>query len=147
MDESARSRDGNVVVKADELEIEIDTSSLAEALAALGVNEIIQAVRSAGDPVTPGTAAQRKRKGIASRKTFYATGHLANSIEAVQVGDAAYDIIAPADRLQDDEVMEKFEKQILQKVLTGKLEIVVDHAVDAAADDIAQVRKAASGYF
>lgn len=139
--------EGLVRIEADGLEIFLDTSSLAESLAQIGAQGVVDAIRNTPKPAAESTVKQRRRRGIVSDRMFYATGHLAHSIEAVRVGDATYDIVGPSDRLQDDRIFEMFEKEVLRQALSGPLDIRVGDEIDNAVDDMAKIRKSSSGYF
>jgi len=139
--------DGMVRIVADNLEIFIDTSSLAESLAAVGANQLIEAIRNSSTRASESTIKSRKRRGIQSERLFNETGYLANGIRAERVADATYDIVGPPGRLVDERVMELFEEHVLQQMFNGPLEIKVADEIEHAVDDMAKIRKASSGYF
>lgn len=143
MDESGTTNmpNASVTIKADKLEIVIDTDSLAASLAEIGAEQITNAIRSSGEQASKSTIRQRKEKGIASDRLFYATGRLANGIEAVRMSDTTYDVCAPPGYLQSDELMERFAEHVLSAMFAGQFDIKVQDQVEEIADDVAKVRR------
>jgi len=143
MDESGTTRmpNASVTIKTDRLEIVIDTDSLAQSLANFGASQVTEAIRNSGEQASKSTIRQRREKGISSDRVFYATGRLANGIEAVRTSDTTYDVVAPPGYLQSDEIMERFADLILEKMFAGSFDIKVQNQVEKIADGVAKVRK------
>jgi len=143
MDESGTTRmpSASVTIKADKLEIVIDTDSLAQSLAKLGADQITEAIRNSGEQASKSTIRQRKKKGISSDRLFYATGRLADGIEAARTSDTTYDVVAPPGYLQADEIMERFADVVLEKMFAGSFDIKIQDQTEEIADGIAKVRE------
>ena len=126
LDESGTMEIGgtSVTIKAEPLEFELDPLVLGAGPA--------QAI---AESISRGISQTSARRG--NRRKWNATGHLAQGIAAVKMGDG-YAIVAPPDRLQDPALLEQLTADIPE--IESPITPEVDRAIDAIADLV--VRKA-----
>ena len=139
LDESGRSPEGAVTIKADRLEIDIDTTSLARSLAQVGIDLIVDGIRQGGGPASPATIKRRRAQGITSTTKFHATGRLARELATRQVGDAEYEIQTPPGYFQDPALLDEFIKEIVDPLVRGRMTLEIDAKLDDFADEMAKV--------
>jgi hypothetical protein len=134
-----RRPEARVTIRAEGFEIDIDTSSLAQALADIGAAQLTEAVRTGSVKASKATIRARKARGISSDRLFYATGNLARNIKAEPAGDGKYDIVAPPGYLQEEKLVDAFEEHILNNLFAGRgFEIAIDTEIEDIVGDLGE---------
>lgn len=138
IDESTTVKQGSatITVQAEPIEIEVDPLELGKKPAEALARAIARGIQSAPQ-ASPGTLRQRRAKGISGTQKWNATGHLAASIRAERDGNG-YAVVAPADRLQDDELLEKLIADVPQVDEPGP---ELDAAIEQVADEMFTTRR------
>jgi hypothetical protein len=135
LDESSTVTVGSVTIttKADPLEFELDPIKIARGPAEAIARSIANGIRRVTDSATLGTIRRRQREGISSDRKWNATGKLASSITVERDGDG-FAIVAPSDRLQDDDVAQRIVDDV--PAISDPITPAVDAAIELAADQM-----------
>jgi len=140
IDESAKFDAGSVgvTITAEPLEIVIDETELGRIPADAIARAISAGIENIAAQASAATIAKRRAQGISSTKLFNATGELSRGIRSDFTPDGAYEVSAPADRLQDPDVAARLVE--LVPALQDPIQPSVQAAIEATADAMIKTR-------